>query len=146
MHLKLYVHLSHLGILLKGRLWSSRSGIGPEIQHFWKAPRWCWCCWSWNHSLSSKVLKYQYFGTKFSLDDSYYNCISAMFFLITIMFVFFFVMGLVSALIYNLKFHYVCLYFKSLKFFGGGEMREINLRWVTMNTLFFFFYNCEIKV
>lgn len=33
---------------------------------------------------------------------------------------------LVSALIYNLKFHYVCSYFKSFKSFGGGEMGDRN--------------------
>lgn len=63
-----------------------------------------------------------------------------MFFLITIMFVFFFVMGLVSALIYNLKFHYVCLYFKSLKFFGGGEMRDRNKSKMSNYEHTFFFF------
>lgn len=32
------------------RFWFSRSRVGPENFHFYKGPRWCWCCWPRDHS------------------------------------------------------------------------------------------------
>ena len=29
----------------------SRSGVRPENLHFYKVSRWCWCCWSQEHTL-----------------------------------------------------------------------------------------------
>lgn len=42
------VHRKYLGILLKCRIWSSRSELGTEILNFSPGPRWCCCSWfSW---------------------------------------------------------------------------------------------------
>ena len=38
-----------LEILLASRSWISKSGVGPEILHFWHAPR-----WSAGHALRSE--------------------------------------------------------------------------------------------
>lgn len=46
---------------------------------------------------------------------------------------------LVSALIYNLKFHYVCS-FNSLKFFGGGAMGNRNKSKMNNFECTFFFF------
>ena len=55
-------------------------------------------------------------------------------------------MVLVSALNYNLKFHYVCFYFNSLKSFGGDERGDRkNLREITSIALFFFFFFTIVK-
>ena len=44
------------GVSLKCRFWFSRSVLSWE-SWFLKAPRWCWCCWSVNHSLSCETIK-----------------------------------------------------------------------------------------
>lgn len=49
-------HLSPPGILLKWRSWLSRFGVRPGILYSQQAPQWCQCCWSGDHTLSSKVL------------------------------------------------------------------------------------------
>ena len=38
-----------------GGLWLSMSGVGLENLHFWLVCKWCWCCWSRDHSLRSAV-------------------------------------------------------------------------------------------
>lgn len=35
----LNLHLNHLEVLLRRRLWYSRFGVGPEILHFKQVPR-----------------------------------------------------------------------------------------------------------
>ena len=46
--------LSWEGGLIKMQILISRSGIGFGILHLWQAFRWYWCCWSKDHTLSSK--------------------------------------------------------------------------------------------
>lgn len=42
------------GVLLKYRLWFSRSGVGPRMLEVQQIPRLCWCCWSTVHAFSRK--------------------------------------------------------------------------------------------
>ena len=48
------------GILLKWRLWSSKLGVGPKMQYFKIAFKWCWCCQSIGHTFSSKHLEHKF--------------------------------------------------------------------------------------
>lgn len=35
--------------------WFSISGLGPKNWHFWHVPRWCWCCWSREHTSRTTI-------------------------------------------------------------------------------------------
>lgn len=52
------IYTNHLELLLKCGLRCRRSEVGPDFLHFKQALRWCWCCWSMDHSLSSKSLSH----------------------------------------------------------------------------------------
>ena len=47
--------ISRSSCLLKHRFLISVPGVGHEILHFQQVPRWCCCCWSGDHTLSSKT-------------------------------------------------------------------------------------------
>ena len=59
--LPMVLKLNHLG-LWKHRcchccFWVGRSGMRSESLHFWRAPKWCSCYWSWGHTVLPWLVK-----------------------------------------------------------------------------------------
>lgn len=40
------------------------SGMRPQNLHYKKDVRWCWCCWSWDHILTTNVKVYNWYNLK----------------------------------------------------------------------------------
>lgn len=49
------IHIKSLGMLLKCRIWFSRSRFGPDILSFLQAARWYWCFWFTDHCWRHKI-------------------------------------------------------------------------------------------
>lgn len=54
---KCNMFVNHLWILLKGKSRFSRSRVEPELLHFQKSLRWCWCYWSMGLTMSIKCIE-----------------------------------------------------------------------------------------
>ena len=58
--------------------WVRRSRQGPETFCFWQVPRWCWYCWSGDHTLRTTLVTFPSFFTPHPYSWPTRPCISCL--------------------------------------------------------------------